>query len=134
MVSAAISEHGPPARVLKAAERGDYELVVSARLSEELLRVLQREKFRRYFPGEAVPTFVRRVRMIVPLSEEGPIRRVTGDPDDDYLVALAIRSRAEFLVSGDRHLLDLAEISDGEGRKTRVLAPREFLAELEQRT
>lgn len=110
-----------------------YELVTSISLSEELLRVLQREKFRRYFPGEAARTFVRRVRMIVPFSEEGPIRRVTGDPDDDYLVALALRNKAEFLVSGDRHLLDLVEVSDEENHTVHILTAREFLTELERR-
>jgi len=95
-----------------------------------LQNVLQREKFRRYLPSEAVPTFVRRVGVIAPFSEEGPIRPLTQDPKDDYLVALALNNGADFLVSGDAHLLDLAEATGPEGHKVRVFTPREFLQEL----
>jgi predicted nucleic acid-binding protein len=47
----------------------------------------------------------------------------SSDPDDDYLIALAARERAA-LVSGDRHLLDLAE-------RIPVRSPREFFDGLE---
>lgn len=92
---------------------------------------MQREKFRRYLPSEAVPTFIWRVNVISPLSEEGQIRPRTQDPKDDYLVALALNNAADFLVSGDTHLLDLDEVTGPEGHKVRVLTPREFLQELE---
>jgi putative PIN family toxin of toxin-antitoxin system len=104
--------------------------VTSLRLSDELQRVLQREKFRRYLPLEAVPTFIRRIRMIVPFSEEGPVRPATEDPKDDYLIALALSNGADVLVSGDPHLLDANEAVGGAGRGVRVLTPREFLEEL----
>jgi predicted nucleic acid-binding protein len=43
------------------------------------------------------------------------------DPDDDYLIALARAANADYLVSGDRHLLDL------EAPDPPVLTPRQFL-------
>jgi predicted nucleic acid-binding protein len=68
------------------------------------------------------------------VSEELPedvVRGVTGDPDDDYLVGVDFRGRADVIVSGDRHLLDLGAIRDGLGNVlARVLTPREFLEEL----
>lgn len=33
----------------------------------------------------------------------------TSDPDDDHVLACAMAAQAEFIVSGDRHLLDLKE-------------------------
>lgn len=39
----------------------------------------------------------------------GPFPALTRDPDDDYLLAYALRDRADFLVSGDLDLLDLAD-------------------------
>jgi predicted nucleic acid-binding protein len=36
---------------------------------------------------------------------------LTPDPDDDFLLALARSARADYLVSGDRHLLDLLDPS-----------------------
>ncbi len=50
---------------------------------------------------------------------------LTADPDDDYLVALARAAGADYLVSGDRHLLELTD------PEPPVLTPREFLALLE---
>lgn len=61
------------------------------------------------------------------------VKGITPDPDDDYLPGVAFRGRADVLVSGDRHLLGLGAIKDGEGEILfRILAPRQFLEELEQ--
>lgn len=49
-------------------------------------------------------------------------RIVEADPDDDKYVAAALHGQASFLVSGDRHLLDLED-----SRGVRILKPREFL-------
>jgi len=46
---------------------------------------------------------------------------VLGDPDDDYVVALARSGRAHVIVSGDAHLLE----ADTEPP---TYSPREFLA------
>lgn len=53
------------------------------------------------------------------------IPTVTRDPDDDYLVALARKSDADVLVTGDRDLLDLEQID------VEVLAPREFVEQFD---
>ena len=92
---------------------------------------------RRYFPEGAVPTYLDRLRFAAVLVEDPAevSAGATPDPDDDYLVALAALVGASYLVSGDRHLLDLPNrlVRDGEGRATaRVLTPREFLEELER--
>jgi predicted nucleic acid-binding protein len=51
---------------------------------------------------------------------------VTGDPDDDVILAHAVESGADVLVTGDRkHLLPLDE-----HRGVRLLAPQALLAEL----
>ena len=51
---------------------------------------------------------------------------VTGDPDDDLILACAIKAGVDALVSGDRrHLVPV-----GEHRGVRVLTPQALLAEL----
>jgi len=52
---------------------------------------------------------------------------VTADPDDDYLIALAVAAAADALVSGDKHLTDLGD------PPVPVLTPRELLDRLESR-
>ncbi len=43
-----------------------------------------------------------------------------GDPDDDYLVALAFAAEAGVIVTGDKDLLELGL------ERPRIVAPREF--------
>jgi predicted nucleic acid-binding protein len=63
------------------------------------------------------------------MGSEGRIIPLSSDPKDDYLLALARSSGADFLVSGDgRHLLVL-ELSD----YPPVTSPRDFLEILEGR-
>jgi predicted nucleic acid-binding protein len=56
----------------------------------------------------------------------GAPEAVTGDPDDDLILACAIAAEVEVLVSGDRkHLLPV-----GERGGVRILTPQALLAEL----
>ena len=137
LVSAAISRHGAPRELLNRWERGEFELVVSAEILFELQEVLARPKFRRYLTEtEAIGHVLRIHDGASEVSEElqgDVVKGVTGDPDDDYLAGVASRGRADIIVSGDRHLLDLGTIRDGLGNVlARVLTPREFLEELER--
>lgn len=122
LVSALITPTGIPARLLLAARGGNFELIVSPLLLEELGSVLRREKFRRYvdLAGAAVYLNVLRRDAELAADPETPPPIRCEDPDDDYLIALA-HSRGAAIVSGDRHLLELA------GRIP-VFSPAEFLA------
>ncbi len=136
LISAAISPRGAPRELLNRWERGEFELIVSAEVLFELQEVLARPKFRQYLTeSEAIGHVLRIHDGASEVSEELPrdvVRGVTGDPDDDYLAGVAFRGRADVIVSGDRHLLDLGTIRDGLGNVlARVLTPREFLKELE---
>ena len=51
---------------------------------------------------------------------------ITGDPDDDLILACAIEARVDILVSGDRkHLLPV-----GTHQGIRIVTPQSLLAEL----
>lgn len=113
-------------------------MVVSATLLLELQEVLTRRKFRRYLtPDEARNFLLLLYHDAVEISEglpEDVVAGVTPDPGDDYLAGVALKGRADVLVSGDRHLLGLPDkrIFDGTGTVIRVLTPREFLEELDR--
>lgn len=122
IVSALITPRGVPAKLLLAARAGSFDLIVSPKLLGELESVLRREKFRRYFELDAVGVTIRLLRhegeLVEDPTEPPPVR--CADPGDDYLISLA-QARNAALVSGDRHLLDLAG-------KIPVFSPTEFLA------
>lgn len=105
---------------------GEFELIASPVLLEELERVLLRHKFRRYVTEDEVRRFVEIIRGLASISPDPPHQPgLTADPHDDYLVALARASHAGMLVSGDRHLLDLV------APEPLALSPRALVARLD---
>jgi predicted nucleic acid-binding protein len=119
----------------------EFDLVVSPRLLYELQTVLAREKFRRYLTYDEATEYVswlhHEAEVVRDLPENVVRSAVEVDPDDEYLVGLAgtLGGGDSYLVSVDRHLLDLPEgaMKDGEGRTlARILTPGEFLRQIEQ--
>lgn len=125
LISGLISSLGSPARLLLAWKAGQFDLIASPHLLEELDRALAYPKVRRRVPADDAAHalgWLRRDATIRPdPSDEPPVHSV--DPGDDYLIALAAAEKA-FLVSGDDHLLRL-------GASFPVLAPSAFLARIE---
>ncbi len=60
---------------------------------------------------------------------EAKLHIVTEDEEDNKILECALAAKAEFIVSGDRHLLAL-----GKFRNTRILKPREFFDSLPTET
>lgn len=122
LISSRISDLGHPARIVRAADEGGFELVLSGRLLEELSEVLMRPRFRRYATEEEIEDFLSGLREKGIFFEDVEAERmVPGDPKDDYLAALAHASNADYLVSGDPHLAG----AESEAPFT-VLTPRQF--------
>ena len=109
LISALLAPNGRAADAVRAWQRGDFDLIVSPLLLEELERALTYPKLRRRVPEEDADTFVDWLRESATLvrdpDEEPPV--CSSDRGDDYLIALAASRRA-LLVSGDSHLLDLS--------------------------
>ncbi len=109
LIAALLSRSGAPAQIMSRWLGGAFELVVSEALLSELQRALAYPKLRRRIPAEDAAEFVSLLRLaaIVATDQEVGSHR-SGDPGDDYLLALAENEHA-VLVSGDRHLLELAD-------------------------
>lgn len=109
LVAALLSRSGAPAQIVSRWIAGEFELVVSEALLAELERALAYPKLRKRVSADEAGAFVAIVRDGGRLGADPPhpARRST-DPGDDYLLALAEQERA-VLVSGDQHLLELAD-------------------------
>jgi uncharacterized protein len=121
LISAAFPNDASPKRLLEAWDRGEFELVVSPVLIAELTRVLQRPRIvtrLRDGAGNDLLGAIAELAIHVADSKTASQPR-SEDPDDDYLIALAMNQRAA-LVSGDRHLTDLRGTIP-------VYSPAEFL-------
>ena len=125
VVAALITPAGVCGRVLRAALDDDYTLVVSPELLAELEDVLLREKFRPYLSeGEAAIAKSLLARVAELRADPGDVSRISPDPDDDYLIALARAAQVDYLVSGDGDLVQLAQVEPP------IVTPREFLERL----
>ena len=108
LISAAVARPGTPtALLMDAVEDGKVEMVACERLIVEVRRGLEGSYFRerlRAEDREAVLTAPERIALLHddPASPPAVLR----DPDDDYLLALAVDAGAEAIVTGDRDLLD----------------------------
>ena len=122
LISARLQPLGPSGLLLRAWTEEAFELVVSPGLLGELHGVLGRERFRRWITLDEVDAFVAGIGVDAIVLDDPPAESgLTPDPDDDYLVGLARSAEADYLVSGDRHLLDLID------PRPTVLSPRAFL-------
>lgn len=102
--------NGPPARLIDAAVERRVMLFSSLPLLVELEGVLTRDKFKRQLAkrgvsvGEIFEGYAALVEIVTP-ALMAPV--IASDPDDDVVLATAIAAKADFIVSGDAHLLDL---------------------------
>ena len=130
LVSALIRPQGPPGRILDRLLRDSaFELVASRATLEELRRSLGYPKVRKYLTlsDKDLDVWVRSLGAIAVLVEGRLSRRfVEADPADDVYIAAAIEGLAEYIVTGDRHLLDLES-----HESIRIVTPRAFLSDLE---
>ena len=120
--------HGNPRRILDAAHDGLIELFTSKTLMEELQEVLNRGKFaeRLAASNRTAREVVRNYAFVATVVNVTKTDRVViRDPDDDAVIACAVMSQSDVIVSGDYDLLDLKEY-----RGIRILTASELLAEL----
>jgi len=118
---------GNPRQILDAARVGRVELSTSRPLLEELTTVLERRKFEGKISASGLPVdaIVDRYAVLARLVRPEPTKRIVADPDDDVVIGTALAAKADWIVSGDGHLL---ELRDYQG--IRILAAADALVSL----
>lgn len=125
----AILWKGPPSDALKIILE-KYILVQSQSTLKEFEKVIRREKFAKIFEKRnlkvetVIETLITQSRLYnVSKKVESTAREVKiEDADDLIFIELALEAGAKFIVSGDKHLLELDEVEN-----TRILSVAEFL-------
>lgn len=111
-VSALISNKRSPFFVVKATEARFYTLIISLQLLKELERVLFYPRVKRYMnltDNEVLRLLddIKQVGDVVILQNSDIDPVIINDPDDDIVLATAVKGRADYIITGDKHLLDL---------------------------
>lgn len=98
---------GQPLRLLELARDEKIVLTTSPVILREIAEVL-RDKFKRSDDDieQAMQHLSRIAETVIPSQR---INAVTNDPDDNAIIECAVAAEANFIVSGDRHLLSLAQ-------------------------
>lgn len=129
LVSGAINSLGNPYRIIKSWREGDLSLIVCPQLLAELTRVLARPRLRRFITADDAQEFVNALAIAADVrADPRPVSGlVPDDPGDDYLVALAKESGADYHLASDQHLLSLVDL------RPPVVTPGALVVELEKR-
>jgi putative PIN family toxin of toxin-antitoxin system len=128
-VGSLLVRQGLPARVLDAWRERQFLLVISPAIIAEIEPTLRYPRIRRKYTVadddlDGLRTLLERDALLVP--GDAAIKGAIPDaPADERVLACAVEAGADFIVSGDRHLLDL-----GSRRGILVLTVREFLERL----
>jgi putative PIN family toxin of toxin-antitoxin system len=102
---------GAPAQAIFAAIEGKFQLLATEILLSELERVLSRKKFASRFAalGKTPQSFLANYRALAEIVQPAEIASiVVDDPTDNAIIACAIGGKAEYIISGDAHLLNIA--------------------------
>lgn len=106
VVISAIVFGGKPRRVLNLAIEGKVSLFFSEPMFEEIREILGGRKFR--FTAPQLLAVERELEAISDtVYPDKRIKIVKDDPDDDVFIECALAADADYIVSGDKHLLDL---------------------------
>lgn len=123
LASGFLSQTSTPGRLLQAWLDGLFELLVSEFIFEELGQTFDDPYFRCRLDAEQIEqnqALLRREATVVNIVVE--ISGIATHPEDDLILAAAVSSQAQFLVTGDAQLLGLASFST-----VNILSPRAFL-------
>ena len=121
-VSAAI-QTGPPYRVVQRwlKHREFYVIICPMLLAEVADVLMERPHLRRRIELAAARRYVATLNDMADLAPDPvDVEPATRDADDDYLVALARAHNADFIVTGDKDLLEW------EGQQPPVITPAVF--------
>jgi len=128
LLAALISSLGPPNVIYRAWLAARFDLVTGAAQLGELRRVSRYQKIKAILPAHRVGAMINNMQRAIVLG--APLRLPDGlkvnDPDDAFLLAMALAGEADYLVTGDRRAGLLQRGSVG---RARIVTPAAFCAE-----
>jgi uncharacterized protein len=126
LVSAFLTEGGVSAELLHYAREGVFLVSLSEDILTETQHTLAYPRIReRYdYTDEDVTDFLNRLRAAATLVGDLPqVTVVTRDPNDDMVIATAVRAQAAYIVTRDNDLLSLQQYED-----IIIITPEAFIA------
>ncbi len=93
---------------LTAVIQSEYYIILASKeLFQEYVSVLKRPKFKKYFIDVNVDDLLQVYIKLLTFVEINCDVKLCRDPNDDFIIQLAISSEADFLITGDNDILIL---------------------------
>ena len=126
LLSALISPHGAPDAMYRAWRAARFDIVTSLAQLDEIRRASRYPKFQTILQPHRVGAMVNNLQRAIVLT------RLTteveaDDPNDAFLLAMALTGDADYLVTGDRRA---GLLQRGRFGRTRIVTPSVFCAEV----
>jgi putative PIN family toxin of toxin-antitoxin system len=119
LVSALIHEGKPRKLILELLNK--HTVILSRQMLAELADVAGRDKF--HVTGSHVERFLSiMVKMAKIVHDNALFKEVASDPDDDVVLNAAYTGKADYIVTGDNHLLTLNNF-----KKTKIVTVNQML-------
>ena len=132
LVSAFLTKAGISRELLHIAQAGKFSICISEEILTEIERVLleyPRIRKRYHYSDEATHEYITLLRVVCQVSTNLPkIKLVVRDPNDDMIIACAIKARADYIVTRDKDLLTLNSY-----KGIHFASPEEFIRLLKER-
>src|SRR5215831_19475480 len=126
LVSAFLTKGGPSAELLREAAGGSFTLCLAVEILDETKRVLldyPRIRKRYAYRDAAALEYVNLLNLLAEMIADLPsVRAVARDPNDDMVIACAIKAGADHIISRDKDLLDLRRYHN-----IQIASPEEFI-------
>jgi putative PIN family toxin of toxin-antitoxin system len=122
----AIFWEGEASKIVELAEKRKFEIIISKDIILEIIDVLNKEaKFKRFMQGreQNIEDLIRTISSIGSLIDaKTKVDIIKEHPADNIILEASLDGKADFIVSYDKHILNLREF-----RGIRIIEPTEFL-------
>jgi putative PIN family toxin of toxin-antitoxin system len=127
LVSGFPRQRGAPSDLIDRWLDNEFQLIVSERILDGVLRAWSkpwfRERFTRYEGERALSALRAQSTFVIPVPG---IHGIAADVEDDLVLATAVAGNADYLVTGDRRFREI-----GQYGTIVIRSPREFVAILD---
>lgn len=125
-LSSLLSPHGSANIIYRAWQANKFVLVTSRIQLDEIRRASRYPKFKAILQPAHVGTMLNNLQHAIVIKRL-VVKEEAADPNDAFLLSMAIEAKADYLITGDKRagLLQMKNIG-----RTRILNPADFCSEV----
>lgn len=115
-------------KIKKHIVNREITIITTDQLITELQLVTSRDKLKKYFPKSSVKELIEFLNTIAEHVSIEPTHFINRDPKDNFLLDLIDFSKADYLITGDKDLLELNPF-----KTAQIITPAAFEYEMNER-